>query len=234
MSTEFSKVFSALRKSRGLSQRQAASDLNISQALLSHYENGVREPKLDFIVTACEYYGVSADYLLGRTALKKSFGATVKNDFLAPDEADEIISSLAAIFSSADEKSTPLVTEYIESGVFRALLCTGLVSEEKLIDAGMTQASAEKLTGALLLTEEAELEKARPESVIRVEGKVVLRDAATINSKMPTGEIEVSVSNVQLLGEAQVLPFLITADSKDLSEESGICPEIRGFDSPFR
>lgn len=64
-----------------------------------------------------------------------------------------------------------------------------------------------------------ELEKARPESVIRVEGKVVLRDAATINPKMPTGEIEVSVSNVQLLGEAQVLPFLITADSKDLSEE---------------
>ena len=162
MSTEFSKVFSALRKSRGLSQRQAASDLHISQALLSHYENGVREPKLDFIVTACEYYGVSADYLLGRTALKRSFGATVKNDFLAPDAADEIISSLAAIFSSADEKGTPLVTEYIESGVFRALLCTGLVSEEKLREAGMTQASAEKLTGALLLTEEAELEKARP------------------------------------------------------------------------
>ena len=161
MSTEFSKVFSALRKSRGLSQRQAASDLHISQALLSHYENGVREPKLDFIVTACEYYGVSADYLLGRTALKKSFGATVKNDFLAPDAADEIISSLAAIFSSADEKSTPLVTEYIEAGVFRALLCTGLVSEEKLRETGMTQASAEKRTGALLLTEEAELEKAR-------------------------------------------------------------------------
>lgn len=63
------------------------------------------------------------------------------------------------------------------------------------------------------------LEKARPESVIRVEGKVVLRDASTINPKMPTGEIEVAVSDVKVLGEAQVLPFMITADSSELSEE---------------
>ena len=64
-----------------------------------------------------------------------------------------------------------------------------------------------------------ELEKARPESVIRVEGKVVLRDATTVNPKMPTGEIEVVVNKVETLGEAQVLPFLITADSAELSEE---------------
>ena len=64
-----------------------------------------------------------------------------------------------------------------------------------------------------------ELEKARPESVVRVEGKVVLRDGATINPKMPTGEIEVVVSKVDMLGEAQVLPFLITSDSSELSEE---------------
>ena len=56
-----------LRKERGLSQKQAASDLNISQALLSHYEKGVRECGLDFLVRAAEYYDVSTDYLLGRT-----------------------------------------------------------------------------------------------------------------------------------------------------------------------
>ncbi len=57
---------SALRKKRGLSQRKVATDLQISQALLSHYENGAREPGLEFVCRACEYYGVSADYLLGR------------------------------------------------------------------------------------------------------------------------------------------------------------------------
>ena len=65
MSRTFSQTMSALRKERGLSQRKAAADLNISQALLSHYENGAREPGLDFIRRACAYYGVSADYLLG-------------------------------------------------------------------------------------------------------------------------------------------------------------------------
>ena len=61
----FSDVFAALRREKQLSQRKVASDLKISQALLSHYENGLREPRLEFVVKACEYYGVSADYMLG-------------------------------------------------------------------------------------------------------------------------------------------------------------------------
>lgn len=63
------------------------------------------------------------------------------------------------------------------------------------------------------------LEKARPEAVVRIEGKVLTRTPETVNPKMPTGEIEVGVEKVDILGDAQVLPFLITADSADLSEE---------------
>ena len=67
MPRTFSEAMSALRREQGLSQRKAASELHISQALLSHYENGAREPGLEFVVRACDSYGVSADYLLGRT-----------------------------------------------------------------------------------------------------------------------------------------------------------------------
>ena len=67
MTRGFSETMSELRRKKGASQRTAAADLGISQALLSHYENGAREPELDFVCRACEYYGVSADYLLGRT-----------------------------------------------------------------------------------------------------------------------------------------------------------------------
>ena len=67
MARTFSETMSALRRARGYSQRRAAADLNISQALLSHYENGAREPGLDFVCRA--YYGVSADYLLGLSDL---------------------------------------------------------------------------------------------------------------------------------------------------------------------
>lgn len=67
MARNFSEALCELRRSRGLSQRSVAADLHISQALLSHYENGAREPGLGFVVRACDYYGVSADFLLGRT-----------------------------------------------------------------------------------------------------------------------------------------------------------------------
>ena len=66
-SSEFSAKLALLRQERGVSQRTAARDLGISQALLSHYENGVREPGLAFVVKACDYYHVSADFILGRT-----------------------------------------------------------------------------------------------------------------------------------------------------------------------
>ena len=64
----FPGTLSGLRRRLGLSQRRAASDLQISQALLSHYENGTREPGLAFICRVCDYYGVTADYLLGRSS----------------------------------------------------------------------------------------------------------------------------------------------------------------------
>lgn len=70
MNGTFPRVLTLLRKERGVSQKQAAGDLQISQALLSHYEKGVRECGLDFLVRAADYYGVSCDYLLGRTPNK--------------------------------------------------------------------------------------------------------------------------------------------------------------------
>lgn len=39
--------------------------MGISQALLSHYEKGIRECGLDFVIKCSEYYGVTTDYLLG-------------------------------------------------------------------------------------------------------------------------------------------------------------------------
>ena len=63
----FCRILGELRREKGISQRKAATDLHISQALLSHYENGAREPGLSFVCRACDYYGVTADYILGRS-----------------------------------------------------------------------------------------------------------------------------------------------------------------------
>ena len=68
MAIEFNRILTLLRKERGLTQKQAAQDLGISQAQLSHYEKGIRECGLEFVVQVADYYGVSCDYLLGRSA----------------------------------------------------------------------------------------------------------------------------------------------------------------------
>jgi len=74
LNKDFPRIITFLRKERGLSQKQVAGDMGISQALLSHYEKGIRECGLDFLVKTAEYYGVSTDYLLGRT-VQRNFTA---------------------------------------------------------------------------------------------------------------------------------------------------------------
>ena len=86
MNENFSRVLALLRQEKGVSQRKAAGELGISQALLSHYEKGVREPGLEFVVKACDYYHVSADYLLGRTLTRD--GAVI--------EAEELVDAAKA------------------------------------------------------------------------------------------------------------------------------------------
>lgn len=86
MNSDFPRIITFLRKERGLSQKQVAADLGISQALLSHYEKGIRECGLDFLVKAADYFEVSCDYLLGRTVQRRL--ASVSADDLP--ESDEI------------------------------------------------------------------------------------------------------------------------------------------------
>ena len=75
----FPRIITLLRKEKGVSQKQAAEELKISQALLSHYEKGIRECGLDFLVRAADYYRVSCDYLLGRTPDRTGAVLTVED-----------------------------------------------------------------------------------------------------------------------------------------------------------
>ena len=65
MAIEFNRIITLLRKERGITQKQAAQELGISQAQLSHYEKGIRECGLEFVVQIADYYNVSCDYLFG-------------------------------------------------------------------------------------------------------------------------------------------------------------------------
>ena len=124
MNTAFPRIVTLLRKERGLSQKQASNDLGISQALLSHYEKGIRECGLEFVVRCAEYYGVSCDYLLGRTADRT--GAVILADELPendPTRPDKIMrGSVAAVLQKKlVNNSTQVLYEVLQQYNCKAL-----------------------------------------------------------------------------------------------------------------
>lgn len=56
------------------------------------------------------------------------------------------------------------------------------------------------------------LDKVTKESTVRVDGSVVSRGTENVNPDLPTGEVEVEVAEVELLGAAQPLPFTINTE----------------------
>ncbi|WP_406438135.1 aspartate--tRNA ligase [Streptomyces sp. NBC_00631] len=56
------------------------------------------------------------------------------------------------------------------------------------------------------------LDKLSKESTVRVDGRVVSRGTENINADLPTGEVEVEVGEVELLGAAAPLPFTINTE----------------------
>jgi len=58
------------------------------------------------------------------------------------------------------------------------------------------------------------LEKVRSEWCIRIDGDVKARDESLVNPKIPTGEIEVFVRDLEVLGASQELPLIVFGDQE--------------------
>jgi transcriptional regulator with XRE-family HTH domain len=128
INNDFPRILALLRKERALSQKQAAADLGVAQALLSHYEKGKRECGLAFLVRAADYYKVSTDYLLGRSP--SSDGSFIaESDIPDTDELDKtgrvgrdisvtlvkkmIIGGIDVIYSLLSKINNPKLTQSV-------------------------------------------------------------------------------------------------------------------------
>lgn len=128
---KFASIITATRRRRGISQKQAALELGISQSLLSHYEKGIRECNLDFLVKLSEYYGVSCDYLLGHSTAKTSRTAVAQRQ-------RSVLRSLETLFvlleRADDYKLSENLIAFYKNQIYRGLklfdgVCDGLYFE---------------------------------------------------------------------------------------------------------
>ncbi|MBE6680215.1 MAG: helix-turn-helix transcriptional regulator [Ruminococcaceae bacterium] len=58
------------RKEKRLTQNQVAIYCDITEKAYQNYELMTREPKLEILIRIADFYGVSVDYLVGRTDVK--------------------------------------------------------------------------------------------------------------------------------------------------------------------
>ena len=140
MNEDFARTLSLLRQEKGESQRKVAQALGVSQALLSHYENGIREPGLSFVRRACDYYHVSADYMLGRTmnrdgsviAAGELYDASnekssLKGSILATLQKKLIVNTVSVFYDllgkTGDKQAINAAADYLSVGMYQLLRC---------------------------------------------------------------------------------------------------------------
>lgn len=69
---EISETLKCLRIEKGFSQIEIAARFNIPRSTYNNYERNIAKPDFDLVNKLAEFYGVSTDYLLGRTDEKGS------------------------------------------------------------------------------------------------------------------------------------------------------------------
>lgn len=186
-----SRIMTLLRKERGLTQKQAAKDLGISQALLSHYEKGIRECGLDFLVKLCDYYNVSSDFILGRSPQRDGSVISINDLDGAESTSDShyhgsvlpafnkrlISSSLNVVYdmlTKANHKDlTNSVSEYLMLAVYRCF--RKLYRAEKKNSQKMFTVPADVFEGYVI----AQMERLSSQINVLLKNKTVVKNMGT-------------------------------------------------------
>ncbi len=71
MAKQYWEILRELREDRDMKQSAVAHILHTTQQMYSNYENGVNEMPLHHLKTLCEFYQVSADYILGLSPVQE-------------------------------------------------------------------------------------------------------------------------------------------------------------------
>lgn len=105
----FGEILTSLREERGIYQKELAAILKVSVGTISNYENNVHFPDQEALIQLADYFGVTTDYLLGRTPYRYSL-ETLNQEY-APGMT---VADLVNIIRQLDAKNAASLLDYID------------------------------------------------------------------------------------------------------------------------
>lgn len=105
----FSEILTSLREERGIYQKELAAILKVSVGTVSNYENNIHFPDQEALLQLADYFGVTVDYLLGRTSYRYSLDTL--NEEYAPGMT---VAELVDIIQHFSPQNTASFLDYIE------------------------------------------------------------------------------------------------------------------------
>ncbi len=95
-----------LRTEKGMSQREMATVMRVSQGTYNNWENGRTQPSIEQLISLADYFEVSVDYLIGRAEEYEGVGTV---ELYSTGEKQ-----LVRSFRSKDKETASLILELIE------------------------------------------------------------------------------------------------------------------------
>ena len=105
----FGEILASLREERGIYQKELAAILKVSVGTVSNYENNIHFPDQEALLQLADYFGVTVDYLLGRTSYRYSLDTL--NEEYAPGMT---VAELVDIIQHFSPQNTASFLDYIE------------------------------------------------------------------------------------------------------------------------
>lgn len=89
------EILTELRHEKGIGQKELADYLRLSVGTISNYENNIHSPDLETLCRIADFFGVTTDYILGRTAYRcdpEVLNRRISRDYTVTDIINTVLS----------------------------------------------------------------------------------------------------------------------------------------------
>ncbi len=108
------EILAELRRDKNIGQKELATFLRVSVGTVSNYENDVHAPDLRTLCRLADFFGVTTDYLLGRTGYR--FDPELLNRHVSPDYTVTDIINTVLTFDSGTVDNLMQYARFLQSG----------------------------------------------------------------------------------------------------------------------